>query len=78
MPPSGNTCSTASPHSAACPYATNDFVTAVCAAGVTTAGCCPNKRMLFRCVQMCDTQTPGDSSYNSNTKWAVAGQCEGC
>jgi hypothetical protein len=34
--------------------------------------------MLFRCVQMCDTQTPGDSTYISNMKWTIAGQCEGC
>jgi hypothetical protein len=45
---------------------------------VTTAGCCSLKKMLFQCVQMCDTQTPGDSTYTSNTKWTIAGQCDPC
>jgi hypothetical protein len=75
-PPSGNTCMTASEHSPACTYVADDYVTAVCA--VSTAGCCPGRRMLFRCVQMCDTQTPGDASYTSNMKWTIAGQCQGC
>ena len=34
--------------------------------------------MLFQCVQMCDTQVPGDASYVNNSKWSIAGQCQGC
>jgi hypothetical protein len=77
-PPSGTTCMTASPHSPSCTYMTGDYVVATCAPGVTTAGCCANRAMLFRCVSMCDTQTPGDSTYINNTKWSIAGQCMGC
>jgi hypothetical protein len=78
MPPSGTMCSNASPHSSSCSYVTGDRVVQACAPGVTTAGCCAGKRMLFQCVQMCDTQVPGDSSYINNSKWSIAGQCEGC
>jgi hypothetical protein len=53
-----------------------DYVTAVCTVG--TAGCCVNKRMLFQCVQMCDTQVPGGSGYVDDRKWKIAGQCQGC